>query len=285
MSTYDLKDKVILITGATGGIGTAGARALTAQGAKVVLVDLSDDAVTALAAQLPAGSSLPLAADVTSVDQMSAAVDKTVAEFGHLDVVWANAGIANNPPVTLATADLTTYEKVIEVDLLGVIRTIKPALPQITQNQGQVVVTGSGYSFINAVLNSAYGASKAGVEMLARSLRAELAPYGASASVLYPSWTKTPITDSTKSDELVDQLFKHAFRGPLGHFSVPEVVAAGLVTGLRKRSPRIFAPRPWAAYSALRGVLNPLTDAVLNRDNTIHSLVRQIETRRRAIPT
>lgn len=285
MSAYDLTGKVILITGATGGIGTAGARALTAQRAKLVLVDLSDDAVTALATELPAGSSLPIAADVTDLGQMSAAVDKTVAEFGHLDVVWANAGIANNPPVTLATADLTAYEKVIEVDLLGVIRTIKPALPQIIENQGQVIVTGSGYSFINAVLNSAYGASKAGVEMLARSLRAELVPSGASASVLYPSWTKTPITDSTKSDELVDQLFKRAFRGPLGHFSEPEVVAAGLVTGLQKRSPRIFAPRPWAAYSALRGVLNPLTDSVLNRDKTVHRLIRQLEARRRGNPT
>lgn len=282
MSTYDLAGKSILITGASGGIGSAAARQLVAAGANLTLVDLSENAVTALAAELPKGRSLPFEGDVTDIEQMTAAVNATVAEFGRLDIVWANAGIANNPPVTLATADLTTYEKVIEVDLLGVIRTIKPALDQIITNQGQVVVTGSGYSFINAVINSAYGASKAGVEMLARCLRAELAPHGASASVLYPGWTKTPITDSTKSDELVDQLFKHAFRGPLGHFSEPEAIAEGLVTGLKKRSPRIFAPRPWAVYSALRGVLNPLTDAVLNRDKTIHSLVRQLEDKRNA---
>ncbi|OBK85072.1 SDR family NAD(P)-dependent oxidoreductase [Mycolicibacter sinensis] len=282
MSTYNLTAKVILITGASGGIGAASARLLTAKGAKVALVDLSGDAVTALAAQLPAGSSLPIAADVTDVDQMTAAIERTIAEFGRLDVVWANAGIANNPPVTLATADLTSYERVIEVDLLGVVRTIKPALPQIIENKGQVIITGSGYSFVNAVLNSAYGASKAGVEMLGRCLRAELAPYGASASVLYPGWTKTPITDSTKSDDLVDQLFKHFYRGPLGHFSEPEVIAAGLVTGLQKRSPRIFAPRPWSAYSALRGILNPLTDALVSRDKFGHDLIQQLEVRRRA---
>ncbi|QLL05354.1 SDR family NAD(P)-dependent oxidoreductase [Mycobacterium vicinigordonae] len=282
MSSYDLSGKVILITGASGGIGAASARMLITKGAKVTLVDLSDDAVTALAAQLPAGSSLPFAADVTDVDQMNAAVAATVAEFGRLDIVWANAGISNDPPVTLATADLATYERVIEVDLLGVIRTIKPALAQVIENKGQVVITGSGYSFLNAVFNSAYGASKAGVEMLARSLRAELAPHGASASVLYPSWTKTPITHSTQDDELLNRLFNHAFRGPLGMFSEPEVVAAGLVRGLQTRAPRMFAPRWWAAVSALRGIVNPLTDALLDRDHTSQDLIRQIERRHHA---
>lgn len=282
MSTYNLTGKVILITGASGGIGTASAHKLAARGAKLALVDLSGDAVTALAAQLPAGSALPIAADVTDVDQMTTAVEKTVAEFGRLDVVWANAGITYEPPVTLLTADLARYEKVIEVDLLGVVRTIKPALDQIITNQGQVVVTGSGYSFVNAMINSAYGASKAGVEMLARCLRAELAPHGASASVLYPGWTKTSIAESTQTDDIVNQLFRHAFRGPLGKMSSPDVVAAGLIRGLQKRSPRMFAPRPWAAYSALRGILNPLTDAAVDRDKTIHSLVRQLEDKRNA---
>ncbi|MFL1428129.1 MULTISPECIES: SDR family NAD(P)-dependent oxidoreductase [unclassified Nocardiopsis] len=282
MSRYDLSGKTVLITGAAGGIGAAGARMLVAGGAKVTLIDLSGDAVAALAAQLPTGSSLAFAADVTDVDQMNAAVEATVEEFGRLDVVWANAGIGNDPPVTLATADLTAYERVIEVDLLGVVRTIKPALAQIVGNRGQVVITGSGYSFLNALLNSAYGVSKAGVEMPARSLRAELAPHDASAGVLYPSWTKTAITRSTQDDELVNRLFDHAFRGPLGTFSEPEVVAAGLVRGLRTRAPRMFAPRWWAGVSALRGIVNPLTDALIGRDRTTHDLIRQIESRRAA---
>jgi NAD(P)-dependent dehydrogenase (short-subunit alcohol dehydrogenase family) len=280
MPRYDLTDKVLLITGASGGIGSASARKLVAKGAKVALVDLSSDAVGALAAQLPAGSALPFPADVTDVGQMAAAVAATVAEFGRLDVVWANAGIANDSAVSLLTADLTSYERVIQVDLLGVVRTIKPALDQVVQNKGQVVVTGSGYSFLNAVLNSAYGASKAGVEMLARSLRAELVSHGASASVLYPSWTKTTITHRTQDDELLNRLFNHAFRGPLGAFSEPEVVADGLVRGLETRAPRIFAPRWWSAVSALRGIVNPLTDSVLDRDRTTHDLIRQIEQQR-----
>lgn len=90
---------------------------------------------------------------------------------------------------------------------------------------------------LNAVLNSAYGAAKAGVEMFARSLRAELAPHSASASVLYPGWTRTAITHSTQDDELLNRLFRHAYRGPLDKFSEPETVAAGLVRGLHKRAP------------------------------------------------
>ena len=116
--------------------------------------------------------------------------------------------------------------------------------------------------------------------MLARSLRAELVSHGASASVLYPSWTKTTITHSVQDDELLNRLFNHAFRGPLGAFSEPEVVADGLVRGLETRAPRIFAPRWWSAVSALRGIVNPLTDSVLDRDRTTHDLIRQIEQQR-----
>jgi NAD(P)-dependent dehydrogenase (short-subunit alcohol dehydrogenase family) len=280
MRRYDLTDKVLLITGASGGIGSAGARKLVAKGAKVALVDLSSDAVGALAAQLPPGSAVPFAADVTDVGQMTEAVAATVAEFGRLDVVWANAGIANDPAVSLLTADLTSYERVIQMDLLGVVRTIMLTLDQVVQNKGQVVVTASVYSFFNAAVNSAYGASKAGVEMLARSLRAELVAHGASASVLYPSWTKTPITHSTQDDELLNRLFRHAFRGPLGTFSEPEIVAHALVRGLERRAPRIFAPRWWSAVSALRGIVDPLTDSVLDRDGTTHDLIQQIEQQR-----
>ncbi|MGA5541511.1 SDR family NAD(P)-dependent oxidoreductase [Mycobacterium sp. NPDC051198] len=282
MSIYDLAGKSILITGASGGIGSAAARRLVAVGANLTLVDLSESGVTALAAELPTGRSLPFEGDVTDIKQMTAAVNATVAEFGRLDVVWANAGITYEPPVTMLTADLTRYEKVIEVDLLGVVRTIKPALDQIVANKGQVVITGSGYSFLNPVVNSAYGACKAGVEILGRSLRSELAPHGASASVLYPGWTQTSITDSTHNDEAVNRLFKHAYRGWLGKMHPPEIVANGLVRGLQRRSPRIFAPRIWAAYSALRGILNPLTDLALDRDKTTHQLLRELEAQRHA---
>lgn len=77
-----------------------------------------------------------------------------------------------------------------------------------------------------------------------------------------------------------NRLFNHAFRGPLGAFSEPEIVADGLARGLETRAQRIFAPRWWSAVSALRGIVNPLTDSVLDRDRTTHDLIRQIEQQR-----
>lgn len=102
------------------------------------------------------------------------------------------------------------------------------------------------------------------------------------ASVLYPAWTKTHITDVTQNDKLVNTLFNHAFRGPLGAFAEPDVIADGLVRGLQTRAARKFAPSWWSAVSALRGIVNPLTDALLDRDQTSHDLLRQIERHRDA---
>lgn len=198
MAEYNITGKSVIVTGAGGGIGSATTRALVQRGAHVTLVDLSQASVDAVANTLPAERVLALAADVTSAEQMTAAVDAAVERFGRLDVVFANAGISNDPPTTLAAADLDAYEKVIEVDLLGVVRTIKPALPEIIRNGGYVLITASIYAFFNGVINSAYASSKAAVEMLGRSLRVELASEGASAGVLYPGWVATPIADATR---------------------------------------------------------------------------------------
>jgi NAD(P)-dependent dehydrogenase (short-subunit alcohol dehydrogenase family) len=161
MARYPLADRAVIITGAAGGIGAASARALVARRAQVTLVDLSQDAVDELAASLPADRVLARAADVTKVEQMIGVVQATRARFGKVDVVFANAGIANDPPVTLDAAELEAYERVIEVDLFGVVRTIKPALPEVIANQGYVLITASIYAFVNGVINSAYAVSKA----------------------------------------------------------------------------------------------------------------------------
>ena len=215
MTQYDISGKSILVTGAAGGIGSATTRALVARGARVTLVDLAQDSVDEIADTLPTERVLALAADVTSTEQMTAAVDAAVERFGRLDVVFANAGIANDPPTTMAAADLDAYEKVIEVDLLGVVRTIKPALPEISRNRGYVLITASVYAFFNGVVNSAYASSKAAVEMLGRSLRAELASEGASAGVLYPGWVTTPIAESARgANKTVTQLKERVPRTP-----------------------------------------------------------------------
>lgn len=262
MPRYHLHGKSVIVTGAAGGIGAATVETLVAKGAQVTLVDLAQEAVDEVAAALPAEQVLARAADVTDVENMTAVTAAAVERFGKVDVVFANAGIANTPPTTLAAADLDAYERVIEVDLLGVVRTIKPALPQIIENKGHVLITASVYAFFNGVVNSAYAASKAGV--------------------LYPGWVATPIADATRGhNEAVTAIKERAFRGPLGTFIEPEQVAAAAVKGIESRVPRIIEPKRWAPASAFRGIINILSDAVLERDREVLALVHRIDAEER----
>ena len=191
MPTYTIAGKTVLITGAAGGIGAAAARALQARGANVVLADLGPGAVSALARELGGDRALALTVDVTDTAALADAVDRTVDRFGSLDVVFANAGIAADPPATIATIDEATFERVVEVDLLGVWRTVRAALPYIIAARGHVLVTASVYAYVNGMANAPYAVSKAGVEQLGRALRTELAIHGATAGVLYPGWVQT----------------------------------------------------------------------------------------------
>lgn len=276
---YDLNGKVALITGATGGIGAASARALYQQGASLVLTDLSRQTLNDLAAEFDAERVLALPLDVTDAAASKAVVQQIVERFGRLDIAFANAGIAwRNTPATIASCDEAEFEKIIDVDLFGVWRTIRAALPEVQRNHGQIVITSSIYSFVNGMVNAPYAASKAAVEMLGRALRAELAGTGASASVLYPGWTATPITDlAFGGHATASELIESAFPAVLRKQVQPEEIATALVAGLATRSASIIAPARWKPLSMLRGVMSPLSDALLERSTKIHRLVRNIE--------
>ncbi|MEV5341526.1 SDR family NAD(P)-dependent oxidoreductase [Streptomyces sp. NPDC052676] len=139
MARYSLADKTVLVTGAAGGIGGASARALSARGANLVLVGRNSSSVAALARELGEERALPLAMDVTDPAAMEEAVGGAVDRFGRLDVVFANAGIAPERPATLATMDAEVFERIVEVNVLGVWRTVRASLPQIIANHTRPV--------------------------------------------------------------------------------------------------------------------------------------------------
>lgn len=276
---YNLMGKVVLITGASGGIGAASARALYQQGAALVLTDLSQAAIDALATEFDCNRVLALALDVTDAQASKEVVRRSVEKFGRLDIAIANAGISwRDIPGTIASCDEEEFEKIVNVDLFGVWRTVRAALPEIQRNHGQVIITSSVYSFVNGVMNAPYAASKAAVEMLGRALRAELAGTGSSASVLYPGWTATPIAKvGFGGHDATTQLIQKAFPSFLRNPVQPEEIATALVAGIKNRAPAIIAPARWKVLSLLRGILSPLSDRVLGRDQDIQRLIRKIE--------
>jgi NAD(P)-dependent dehydrogenase (short-subunit alcohol dehydrogenase family) len=278
MTHYNFNNKVIFITGAAGGIGAASARELYRQGASLVLTDLGADALEKLAAEFDTSRVMWHTLDVTDLDASKALVAKAVEKFNRLDIVFANAGVAWQTPKTIASADEIEFERIIEIDLLGVWRTVRAALPEIMKAKGQVLVTSSVYAFGNGVINAPYAMSKAGVESFGRALRAELAGTGATATVLYPGWIKTPMTRvafgaNPHASELIEKVFPAPFR----QLITPEVVALAVTQGLAKRAPRIIVPKRWAPFAALRGLLNMYTDRMFDRRSDLQAIIRRTE--------
>ena len=271
---FPLPGKVALVTGAARGIGFETARLMHARGASVAVLDLDPDEADAAAAAI-GKRTLAIAADVTDAEAMADAVERTVERLGGLDVVVANAGIAP-PPRPMSVVDPDAFERVIEVDLLGVWRSVQPALGQVIERRGHVVVVASVYAFLNGVMATPYAMSKAGVEQLGRALRAELSVHGASAGVAYFGFIDTKMVQDAFADPAagdVEEMFPRFVTRRLH----PAVAGEAIVDGIERRIPRIIRPRWWRIYSVLRGIINPLLDGRVERDDRFRDRVRDGE--------
>jgi NAD(P)-dependent dehydrogenase (short-subunit alcohol dehydrogenase family) len=275
MPRYDLNGKVALVTGAARGIGFETARQMHMRGASVAVLDLDLDQASDAAERI-GERTMGLAADVTDHGAMQASVAAVVERFGGLDVAMANAGIAQADVATVRGIGTEDWERVFEVDLLGVWRTVRAALPQVVERQGHIVVVGSAYSFMNGVFNSPYAVAKAGVEALGRSLRAELVPLGASASVAYFGWVDTKLVQDGLTRPHSEQILANSPDWLMKRIQ-PDEAGAAVVRGIEERAPRIFAPKWWRYVSAARGIVNPLLDRRFDRDKQMIETVRAIE--------
>jgi NAD(P)-dependent dehydrogenase (short-subunit alcohol dehydrogenase family) len=278
MPSYHLNGKVALVTGAARGIGFATAQGLIARGASVVVVDLDQAACDAAAAQLHDSRAIGLAADVTDRGAMQRVVATAVERFGGLDVVVANAGIGATAATFRATSS-ESFDRVLDVNLYGVVRTVQAALPEIVARKGHVVVVASIYAFFNGMGASAYAMSKAGVEQFGRALRVELAQHGAGASVAYFGFIDTEMVHrAIDADPLVEKLFEIVPR-PLAKRLPPSEAGEAIVRGIERRSPRIIRPRRWTVLSVLRGIVNPLADRQMVRDARAQAVMRAFDER------
>jgi NAD(P)-dependent dehydrogenase (short-subunit alcohol dehydrogenase family) len=184
---------VVLITGASSGIGAALARAWAREGADLVLLARRVDRLEALAAECRAGGrrALVMACDVTRDGDMEQAVARAREELGRIDVVVANAGFGVVGP--LESLGLEDYRRQLETNVFGVLRTIYASLAELKRTRGRLVIIGSVSGHLAMPGGSPYAMSKFAVRALAQSLGHELARHGVSVTLISPGYVASEI--------------------------------------------------------------------------------------------
>ncbi|GAA0217127.1 glucose 1-dehydrogenase [Actinomadura nitritigenes] len=210
--------KIALISGGARGIGAASARALAAEGAKVVLGDILDEEGKAVADEL-GDAARYVHLDVTSPDDWTAAVQAAVGEFGGLNVLFNNAGIANG--AAIQRFSLEKWQKIIDINLTGPFLGIRAATDAlIAAGGGSIINTSSIEGLRGTSWAHGYVASKWGLRGLTKSVAMELAPHGVRVNSLHPGLIRTPLTDGIPDDMIPV---------PLGRPGLPEDVASFVV--------------------------------------------------------
>jgi NAD(P)-dependent dehydrogenase (short-subunit alcohol dehydrogenase family) len=270
---YPVSGKVVLVTGAARGIGAETARRLAARGARLSLVGMEPALLAALAAELGEGHAW-FEADVTDQAALDRAVAGTVQALGGIDVVVANAGIAGN--ATVAVAPVEALVRVIEVNLVGVVRTVSATLPHVTARQGHYLLVSSAAALAPLPGISTYAASKIGVEHFGTVLRLEVAHRGVTVGVAHPSWIDTDLVrDQQKSFRTFTRVLRDS-PGPLGKVTSLAECADAFVRGIEQRSRKVYVPRSLARFAALRQLFSgTLMDGMLKRQ--AHVLVPELE--------
>ena len=221
-----VEGRVAIVTGAARGIGHGIARALAAEGAAVVVADLDEPGARAVAAELAAGGAdaLALRVDVSSEEDTRRLAEETVAAYGRIDVLVANAGVAGEGTVVETT--LEEWSRVLAVDLTGVFLSCRAVLPtMIAQGSGRIVATGSQLGLRGAPGLVPYCAAKAGVHGLVKALAREVAPHGITVNAIAPGPTDTDILagiDEETMSAIVAEI-------PLGRIARVEEIAPAAV--------------------------------------------------------
>lgn len=190
------KNKVVLVTGGASGIGKASVELFADEGAKVVIADYAD-AGKALADELNANGKqvLFIKTDVSDSAAVQHMIRRTVDTFGRLDILFANAGIAADGPIT--QLDETAWQKTIDINLTGVYLCDKYAIEQmLRQGDGGIIVNcGSIHSFVGKENVTAYAAAKGGVKLLTETLAIDYAAKGIRVNAVCPGYIDTPLLD------------------------------------------------------------------------------------------
>lgn len=256
-STYSLQGKTVLITGAARGIGADAARQVAARGARVSLVGLEPEE-TARVARDCGPDAIWYEADVTDRASLEAAVNGTVEKTGGIDVVIANAGIAAGGPMRYMEED--SFRSVIEVNLIGVWRTLRLTLPHVLERRGYMMPVASLAAIVPQFPGFVpYSASKAGVEAMSKCLRVEVAHLGVDVGVAYFGWIDTDMTRGGEEHPAFS-FMRSRLKGPLGKTLPVEKAGEAIVKAIEKRAKVVAAPSFVRAADKLRGLLAGAVD-------------------------
>ena len=207
--TNNIAGKVVVITGASSGLGEATARLLSAEGAIVVLGARRIERLKSLADELIAkgGKALAVATDVTDRAQVKRLVDTAVQKFGRIDVMINNAGLMPNSP--LERLKIEDWDRAIDVNIKGVLYGIAAALPYMQKQKAGHFINVSSVAGHKVTPNGAvYCATKHAVRVISEGLRTEVKPYNIRTTVISPGAVATELPDSVTEPDIAERMQK-----------------------------------------------------------------------------
>ncbi|MDT0506816.1 glucose 1-dehydrogenase [Novosphingobium sp. MMS21-SN21R] len=219
--------KVAFVTGAAIGIGRATAIAFAREGARVAILDRTEDALqeTAEAVRNTGGEVMTIACDVSKPEEVQAAVARTVERFGRLDIAFNNAGVENKA-APVAEIELDEWDRILDINLRGTFVCMKHELAQmVRQGSGAIVNTSSGAGIRGVAGGAAYSASKHAIIGLTRSAALDYAKQGIRVNAVLPGNIETPMMDRFTNGDIQKAIDLE----PVGRLGRPEEIAESVL--------------------------------------------------------
>jgi NAD(P)-dependent dehydrogenase (short-subunit alcohol dehydrogenase family) len=263
----DLPGKTVAITGAGGGLGAGLARALRAHGANVALLDLTADGVQAQAGRLGGDRyARGWAVDVRDFEAQEQVFDEVAEHFGRIDIVIAGAGVLG-PLQTMGPTAPADWDRVIDINLNGVWRTLKAAAPHVQATGGHLVAVSSMIAYVHPPLLASYAASKAAVAAMTDVVRLEMRAVGVTVGSVHPVIFRTPMIGDALSSPAAVELAKD-FTGVFKTVEL-ETVVGEIVRGVERRAKRTVVPRRQAPAALIPGLAQAAIERLLFRPSTV----------------